>query len=121
MGINMGTNLKIKRKFDEELEASFAARKRIDFNKEWAHLERAHILGQFQAVEHLWVHILMIRFSIVHFRIGEFLGQIPRILLAIPGSLSGLAPRGNTGGSDVGIFTPMEIPKDLQGYLEADN
>jgi len=35
------------------------------------------------------------------------------------GSWTGRAPRGNTGGADVGIFTPMEIPPDLRALLDA--
>lgn len=62
--------------------------------------------------------MLMIRFGFVHWKIGEILGQIPRIILAIPGSLTGLAPKGNTGGSNVGSFTPMKIPDDLNLVLK---
>jgi hypothetical protein len=51
------------------------------------------------------------------FDLKEMLGQIPRILLAAPGSLLGKAPRGNTGRSNVGIFTPMNIPADLEAIL----
>jgi hypothetical protein len=47
----------------------------------------------------------------------ELFGQLPRLLLAAPGSWTGRAPRGNTGGADVGIFTPMEIPPDLSALL----
>lgn len=86
---------------------------------EWNHLERAHILGQFFALKHLYVHILMIGYSIRQGSIGEFIGQIPRILLAIPGSVFKLAPKGNTGGSDVGIFQPMPVPEDIQKILKA--
>jgi hypothetical protein len=42
----------------------------------------------------------------------EALGQLPRLIFAAPGSWIGRAPQGNTGGADVGIFTPMEIPAD---------
>lgn len=105
-------------KFYEELKSAELARDRGSFSDEWHHLERAHILGQFHALRHLWVHILMIRFSIIHFRVREFLGQIPRIILAVPGSITGLAPKGNTGGASVGIFESMMIPEDLKQYLE---
>jgi hypothetical protein len=47
----------------------------------------------------------------------EWAGQIPRLLLAAPGSWLGRAPLGNTGGANVGIFTPMPIPDDLQALL----
>lgn len=109
---------KLRKKFLEELDAARKARRSGNSEQEWGHLERAHILGQFQSLKHFYVHILMMRFSIVHFKVYEFLGQIPRILLAVPGSLAGLAPKGNTGGSNVGIFKPMVIPEDLVPYLE---
>jgi hypothetical protein len=51
----------------------------------------------------------------------EMLGQLPRLALAAPGSWTGRAPRGNTGGADVGIFTPMPIPADLETLLRADH
>ncbi|QRK07780.1 DUF3703 domain-containing protein [Archangium violaceum] len=47
----------------------------------------------------------------------ELLGQVPRLALAGPGSRLGRAPLGNTGGTDVGIFTPMVIHEDLQAML----
>ncbi|HVH17070.1 MAG TPA: DUF3703 domain-containing protein [Myxococcota bacterium] len=34
--------------------------------------------------------------------------------------MDGRAPRGNTGGADVGIFAPMEIPDDLASLLKGD-
>lgn len=49
--------------------------------------------------------------------VRELLGQLSRLLLAAPGSWTGRAPRGNTGGAGVGIFTPMEIPADLAALL----
>lgn len=105
-------------KYEQELSLSLTSRDSGNFDKEWKHLERAHILAQFFAIRHFYVHILMIRFSLVHFKGYEILGQIPRIILAIPGSLTGLAPKGNSGGSNVGIFTPMEIPDDLKKAFE---
>ena len=52
--------------------------------------------------------------------LGEVAGQIPRILLAAPGTWLGRAPVGNTGGAAVGIFQPMPIAEDLQRILDAD-
>ena len=85
----------------------------------WQHLERAHILSQPYAWLHIYVHIKMILFSLRRGNFKEVIAQIPRILLAGPGSLFGLAPKGNTGGGNVGIFTPMEIPEYLRKILEA--
>lgn len=105
-------------KFYDEIQCAHHAREAKEYQKQWAHLERAHILGQHLPLRHLMVHVLMMGFSLRHLRAKEFLGQIPRIILAVPGSMTGKAPRGNTGGANVGIFTPMEIPEDLKSYLE---
>lgn len=105
--------------FRNELSLARQANGTGEMQREWRHLERAHILGQYQATRHFHVHVLMMIFSLRHFQILEFLGQIPRIILSIPGSITGLAPKGNTGGSNVGIFQPMEIPRDLEFYLES--
>jgi hypothetical protein len=59
----------------------------------------------------------MFSFALRRGDLRELLGQLPRLLLAAPGSWTGRAPRGNTGGGDVGIFTPLEIPADLAALL----
>ena len=104
--------------FRSELTLAKKARADGEMEREWQHLERAHILGQYRASQHFYIHVLMMLFSLRHFQILEFLGQIPRLILSIPGSLTGLAPKGNTGGSNVGIFQPMQIPSDLKIYLD---
>lgn len=86
--------------------------------KAWKHLERAHILGQFHVGPHLQVHGYMMSFAIRTKNWREILGQIPRLILAAPGSYFRRAPLGNTGGANVGIFQPMEIPEDLQAILK---
>jgi hypothetical protein len=83
----------------------------------WRHLERAHILSQPFAWPHVRVHGRMFAFAWRGRWWREILGQLPRLVLAGPGSLLGRAPLGNTGGADVGIFTPMQIPDDLQAIL----
>lgn len=87
-------------------------------DRAWHHLERAHVLSQAYAWPHLRVHVCMLAFAWRHRLVREFLGQLPRILLAMPGSWIGRAPLGNTGGANVGIFTPMPVPAELQELLE---
>ncbi len=89
-----------------------------DNHRAWNHLERAHVLGQFFIGPHLHVHALMMGFALRTRNWREILGQIPRLILAAPGSYFRRAPLGNTGGSNVGIFQPMEIPKDLEDILK---
>jgi hypothetical protein len=50
--------------------------------------------------------------------VHEVLGQVFRLLVAAPGSLTGRYPVGNTGGANVSAFEPMPIPDDLQMYLK---
>jgi hypothetical protein len=84
----------------------------------WTALERAHVVSQAMAWPHVRVHLRMLGFAWRRRDWREIAGQLPRILLAAPGSLLGRAPRGNTGGARVGIFTPMTIPDDLQRILD---
>jgi hypothetical protein len=49
----------------------------------------------------------------------EAVGQIPRLLLAIPGSLLRKAPRGYVGTVRAGIFEPMPISDDLKKILDS--
>ncbi|RKG72760.1 DUF3703 domain-containing protein [Corallococcus terminator] len=103
--------------FEQELLQAREAEARREPDAAWTHLERAHILSQAHVLPHLRVHGSMSAFAWRAHDWRELLGQLPRLLLAGPGSLLGRAPRGNTGGADVGIFTPMPIPEDLQRIL----
>lgn len=115
--IRKNMNGLLRAAFLRELGRARKAEREIDFGRAWAHLERAHILSQASAWPHVRVHLLMAGVASRRRDIREVLGQIPRILLAAPGSWTGRAPRGNTGGANVGIFTPMEIPADLEVLL----
>jgi hypothetical protein len=48
----------------------------------------------------------------------EIVGQILRLIMAGPGSLTGRYPMGNTGGANVNAFLPMPVPDDLLEILE---
>ena len=111
----------LRSSFEAELAAAREAEARGEARLAWRLLERAHVLSQAFAAPHLRVHWAMSAFAWRRCDVRELLGQLPRLLLAAPGSWTGRAPRGNTGGSDVGIFTPMEIPQDLQVLLEGDH
>jgi hypothetical protein len=86
----------------------------------WTALERAHVLSQAYALPHVRVHLRMLAWAWRHRAVRELLGQVPRVLVAAPGSWLGRAPLGNTGGANVGILTPMPIPEELQAMLRAD-
>jgi hypothetical protein len=109
---------RIREAFEHELNAARVSQARLEIKAAWYHLELAHILSQAYAGPHLRVHWLMFCFALRQRNVPELLGQIPRLLLAAPGSWTGRAPRGNTGGANVGIFTPMPIPAELVALLE---
>lgn len=105
--------------FARELQAAWIAETAGDPAGAWARLERAHVLSQAHAWPHVRVHLRMAALAARRRDLRELVGQIPRILLAAPGSITGRAPRGNTGGTSVGIFAPMAIPADLCAILDS--
>ena len=90
-----------------------AARTADDDQIRWVHLERAHIVSQPYPLLHTRNHIAMFTVAIAHHDRREALGQILRIIVAAPGSLTGRFPDGNTGRTAAGLFTPMPLPADL--------
>jgi len=107
----------LREHFTKELRRAAEAEARGERSAAWTFLERAHILSQAHAWAHLRVHWRMFSFAWRGRDARELLGQVPRLMLAVPGSLLGRAPRGNTGGANVGIFTPMPISEELQALL----
>ena len=67
-------------------------------------LEQAHLLAQTLAIPHVRVHWKMLLLAYKYRDWKEFFGQIPRIILAAPGSWTGRAPKGNVGTTKMGIF-----------------
>jgi hypothetical protein len=100
-----------------ELDAARAARSTGDTSGEWTHLERAHILSQPMAGPHVRTHVAMFATALRRRDRHELMGQLFRIVVAAPGSLTGKFPVGNTGGADVSAFAPMAIPDDLLSLL----
>jgi len=111
-------NKKIKNYFLQEIQNSKNAISNQNIVDAWNSLERAHILGQCFWKEHLYVHVLMFILSLRTFNIRELVGQVPRLILAAPGSILNKAPIGNVGTTRVGIFQEMIIPDELKQILE---
>ncbi|MBU3673338.1 MAG: DUF3703 domain-containing protein [Sinobacteraceae bacterium] len=103
---------------DSELVQARHMRLAQDYDAEFRHLERAHILGQASTIEHVRVHALMFAWALRQRKASEGLGQILRIIGAATKTALGLVPMGNTGGSNVSPFKPMPIPTDLQRILD---
>jgi hypothetical protein len=109
--------LQLRTAWSAELGAARAARSTGDTHGEWSHLERAHILSQPMAGAHVRTHAAMFGAAIRRRDRHELLGQLFRIVVAAPGSITGKYPVGNTGGADVSAFAPMPIPDDLRALL----
>jgi hypothetical protein len=60
----------------------------------------------------------MLSYGFRHRDRREVLGQVIRLMVAAPGSLTGRYPVGNTGGADVSALLPMPIPDDLKALLD---
>ncbi|MFR9751446.1 DUF3703 domain-containing protein [Nocardia sp. 004] len=89
-------------------------------DQRWAHLERAHILSQPDPWLHTRNHVAMFVFAVRQRDRREAFGQVVRIIVAAPGSLSGRYPTGNTGRARVGILQSMPIPDDLAVLLNSE-
>jgi hypothetical protein len=104
-----------------ERDCARDATTRGDATEEWRHLERAHILSQPMAWPHLETHAARHAAARRRRDRRELAGQLLRLLLAVPGSVSGRYPAGNTGGADVNAFQPMPIPDDLRSLLTLED
>ena len=114
----MSTRAERQEAWRAERQAASAARQVGDGAGEWHHLERAHILSQSMAVPHVRTHFAMLGAGIRRRDRREVLGQLLRLVVAAPGSLTGRYPVGNTGGADVSALLPMTIPDDLRAILD---
>ena len=110
-------NLRRYKAFDREIGHARNCYSRRDFEASFRHLERAHILGQSHVIPHVQSHWWMLRLGLARRNSSEVLGQTLRMILAVPGSLFKLAPLGNTGGTNVGLFQKMQPPEDLKEFL----
>jgi hypothetical protein len=110
----------LRRAWSEEMGRAREARDRGDSIREWSHLERAHILSQPMALPHVRTHVAMMGSALRRRDRKEIVGQLVRLVLAGPGSVSGRYPVGNTGGADVSAFAPMPIPDDLRAILDSE-
>lgn len=105
----------------ERLSADLAAarddRRSGDGQRAWTLLEDAHVLSQPWAVWHVRVHAAMLVASVRTRDVREMWGQLVRLVVAGPGSLTGRYPVGNTGRARVPATRPMPIRGDLAELL----
>lgn len=84
----------------------------------WRLLEEAHIVAQPMPAYHMYVHWRMLVLSFETRDRKEFFGQVIRFILAAPGSILRKFPIGNTGRSNVDMFTPMPIPQRIAAKIQ---
>lgn len=94
-----------------------AARSAVTAAQQWCHLERTHIVSQPYPWLHTRNHVAMLTVTLRQRDRREALGQVVRIVVAAPGSLSGRYPEGNTGRTAAGLTTVMPVPEDLAAAL----
>lgn len=104
--------------FDEEMRRAKEAFTAQSWDVSFAHLERAHILGQRYFVTHILTHWWMLRVALAKTDWREMRGQVMRMAAVVPGYLFGWVPKGNTGGANVSALKPMPIPDDLAPLLK---
>lgn len=110
--------LAIRPHVSRELASAAEAQRRGESELAFAHLERAHVLGQPSTREHVRVHWAMLRWGMVHRRPREVVGQMLRIFGAATKTAVGWIPAGNTGGANVSPFAVLPVPSDLREIIE---
>jgi hypothetical protein len=92
-----------------------------EVERAWELLEEAHVLSQPWAWPHVKVHAAMLALGWRTRDRREVSGQLLRIVVAGPGSLTGRYPEGNTGRASVSATQPMPVPAELRALLEASD
>lgn len=91
-----------------------------DVEGAWRLLEEAHVLSQPWPWPHVKVHLAMLRVGLRRRDVTEVRGQVLRVLVAGPGSVSGRYPVGNTGRARVPATEPMPVPPELGALLDGE-
>ncbi|MGH8224436.1 MAG: DUF3703 domain-containing protein [Woeseiaceae bacterium] len=112
--------MKIHRALAEAIEAEFdEARCKLTAGNtlhSFAHLERAHVLGQKHTRTHIRAHWMMLRYSRQYGGVRDFLGQVGRLLGAALFTWAWV-PEGNTGGTNIGALEKRPIPPELRRLI----
>lgn len=105
--------------FEAEMRLATTVYARGDVHGAFAHLERAHVLGQRRVWRHVRSHLAMLRLGLADGDWREVAGQLPRIVAALLFSRVWV-PIGNTGRARVSALTPMPVAPDLAALLDQD-
>ena len=105
--------------FENEMSLAAQARAGADLDRAFAHLERAHVLGQRSTRRHVRSHLAMLSVGWARRDARELAGQLSRLVAAALFSRLWV-PAGNTGGANVSALRPMPVPDDLRALLDDD-
>ncbi|MGH8249171.1 MAG: DUF3703 domain-containing protein [Steroidobacteraceae bacterium] len=112
--------MKLHRALAEAIDMEFdeAHRKLMagDVLHSFAHLERAHVLGQKHTKVHVRAHWAMLQYARRYGSVRDVSGQIGRLLGAALFTWAWV-PEGNTGGTNIGAFERLPIPPDLRRLI----
>jgi hypothetical protein len=108
----------IRKTINRKLTEAREARMFKNFDRCWSLLEDAHVLSQPWAWLHVRVHGSMFVAAVMQRDVREVRGQLSRIAVAGPGSLSGRYATGNTGRARVPATQPMPIAGELAEVLQ---
>jgi hypothetical protein len=110
-------NTRLHQAFEHEWSQARAARLAGRLDQAFAHLERAHILGQSFTKRHVKSHLGMLHVGWLQSDAREVIGQVTRIVAASLFTRIWV-PVGNTGGANVSAIRPMPVPEVLQALLD---
>ena len=88
-----------------------------DLSGAWESIGDAHVLAQPWPVQHVQTHWTMLMMGLRSRSAGEVIGQLSRLAVAAPGSVSGRYPLGNSGRADVSAFALAPVREDLATLL----
>lgn len=108
---------RIRPAFEAELAAAARAEAAGEATQAFAHLERAHVLGQASTRLHVRAHWRMLAWGWHQRRARECLGQLLRLLGAATKTAIGLVPEGNTGGTSVSPFRRLPLDPELAARI----
>lgn len=110
-------NAILKNAYRLEMQKARSLFGKNDYKQAFAHLERAHVLGQRFFVPHTLTHWWMLRVGWAQRDAKEIAGQVLRLALTPLGHLTGRLPLGNTGGANVSAFKPMPFSQEVEALL----
>jgi hypothetical protein len=107
----------LRRAFNAEMATALGLYKAEKFADAFMHLEIAHVLGQKYVWPHVETHYWMLKVGMRRRSVAEVVGQIIRIVLGAAGSVFGIVPVGNTGGTNISMFKRLPIDPSIRHLI----